>query len=407
MTDSKQPSDANEDEAPASLRLTLIVCGAIILISGAIYWIIINTQPEAERSTETRETAMWVEITTAKLGDHRPQIKALGTVVPASEFEVSAQVEGLVVKRSPAFEPGGFIKAGETLLEIEADDYRNALAQRRSERDQAAADLALEMGRQKIAQADLGLLEDMADVPAEGDRALVLREPQLKTARARLQAAEARVAQAELDLSRTTITAPYDLQVLEREADVGTQVTPGERLGRVVGTNEYWITATVPLSTLQRIDIASRGVGEGSEVHLLHRGVWPEGSMRQGRVARLIGELNSTTRLARLLVVVEDPLAQNASDQPALMLGSVLHCTILGSEIPNVIRMDRGLIRTGGTVWIMDEDNKLRIVEPTVVFEDSQYVYISEGVEDGSKIVTTDLSSVTEGAPLRLEGNTK
>ncbi len=51
----------------------------------------------------------------------------------------------------------------------------------------------------------------------------MLREPQLVAAKSKVEAAEAAVRQAQLDLSRTTIQAPFRAQVINRSVDVGSE----------------------------------------------------------------------------------------------------------------------------------------------------------------------------------------
>ncbi len=61
-----------------------------------------------------------------------------------------------------------------------------------------------------------------------------MREPHLRAAQARIEAAEAAVARARLDLERTAIVAPFDAQVLTRDANLGSQVAAGAPLAAAV-----------------------------------------------------------------------------------------------------------------------------------------------------------------------------
>lgn len=403
-TETSEPrQDKTEsDETPktGSVKLTIIVCLVLTILAAGLMWIISSTEPAAQRSTETRETAMLVEVIEVKRGTFRPQISALGRVRPESEIQLSPRISGEVIERSPNFTPGGFVSAEELLLKIDPADYENALRQRRSELNQAEASLKIEMGRQRIAESDLDLLGE--DVPANA-RTLALRQPQLETAKAEVESAKAAVRQAELDLERTVIKAPLDIQVISRNVDIGSQVAPGDELGRLVGQQTYWVLATVPLSSLPWID---RGPdSEGSTVTLRDPSAWPTNMTRQGHARRLIGTLDETTRLARILVTVQDPLArlpENAG-KPALILDSILEATITGTEINDVVRLERALLREGDTAWVMDENSELRIAPLEIVFRDAKHAYVKSGLNDGDKVVTTGLTTISDGAPLRLE----
>lgn len=123
MSDPSSP----EPQQAGKVWITLVICAGVIVVSAAVYLWIVNSQPEAQRSTETRETAMLVETVKAERGTFRPQIAALGQVEAARDISPGAQVPGLVVERSPNFTPGGFLAEGEALLKIDPADYQNAL----------------------------------------------------------------------------------------------------------------------------------------------------------------------------------------------------------------------------------------------------------------------------------------
>lgn len=360
------------------------------------------TEPEAERETATRETAMLVEVIEVARGDYRPEITAVGTVRPVRDVVVAPRVGGEIIARAESFTPGGYIAAGETLVRIDPADYENAVAEHESALAQAQAELSVEMGRQQVAERDYALLDQ--DLPPE-QRALVLRAPQLATAEARVAAAQAALDQAELDLERTRVPAPFDALILSRDVDLGSQVSPGESLGRLVGLHAYWVVATVPRAKLRWIQVPDAEGDPASVVHLDDPTGWGPGVHRVGRVDRVIGALDDETRLARVLVAVDDPLARDeAAGQPPMMIGAYVEARIQGRPLEGVVRLARGHVRKEDTVWVM-EDGELHVRPVTVVFEDPEFCYIAQGLEDGERVVTTDLATVVDGAPLRLEGD--
>jgi RND family efflux transporter MFP subunit len=382
-----------------SWKSTLAICGVILLVAAGITFVIFSTEPKAKRETATKQTAMLVDVVRAERGTYRPTIVAMGTVTPARDIVLSPRVDGEIVERAPGFTPGGFVEKGELLLRIDPADYENDVAQRRSELQQAVADLELEQGRQNVAEQDYELFG--GDLAGQNE-ALVLRQPQLNSARARVDAARAVLAQAELELERTSIEAPFDAHVLTREVNLGSQVAPGDRLGRLVGLDEYWVETTVPLSKLRWISFPEDG-GEGAPVRVRNRTAWAEGVHREGYVDRQVGVLEEQTRFARVLVTVPDPLAQGpgSADRPPLVIGAFVEARIQAREIENVVRVDRDHLRQNDTVWI-NEDGQLRIRDAEVVFRDERYAYVASGLEQGERIVTTNLSTVVDGAKLRV-----
>jgi hypothetical protein len=86
------------------------------------------------------------------------------------------------------------------------------------------------------------------------------------------------------------------------------------------------------------------------------------------------------------------------------MIGSYVETQMRGKVLPNVVRLNRDYLRENETVWVM-EDNELRIRDVEIVVQDARYAYVNEGLSDGDRVVTTNLATVTDGAPLRLDGS--
>ncbi|WP_428387652.1 efflux RND transporter periplasmic adaptor subunit [Mucisphaera sp.] len=399
-----------EDGGHASagrLRKTLISIVACLILLGTAFGanlLIYSTEPTAERSGATRRSAALVETTTVSRGTYRPRIEVLGTVRPARDILLSPRVSGQVISVSPQFRPGSLIEAGEVLLELDPADFETELAMRQSTVTQIETDLAIERGRQNVARKEFELLGTEIDA---SNRSLVLREPQIKSILARLAAAEAMVKQAQLNLERTRITAPFDAQVLSRLTDIGSQVATGDELARLVNIDEYWVIATVPVRDLMRLDLThedNKLTARDARVVLRKTRTWPAGSVRYGKLVQTIGEVDEQTRLARVLITVDDPLGRS-NGQPPLVIGSIIEASLPCQPITGVVRLDRDHLRQNETVWV-NENGRLAIRKVTVDFRDAQYAYISQGLSDGDEVVTTTLATVVEGLELQqLQNN--
>jgi RND family efflux transporter MFP subunit len=400
-----QPIDENTvrpERGKAGTLKTVFVSLMILVVGAALIWLIFRTEPTATRKDAARETAMLVDIQTVSRGRYTPTVEAMGQVMPAREITLGSRVSGEVVHQAEAFTPGRRVDEGTELLRIDPADYEATLLQRRSELQQARADLALEQGQQTVARQEFELLGE--DIEAVND-ALILRKPQLEQARARVTAAEAAVRQAELALARTRIRAPFPAQVLSREVALGSQVSAGQALGRLAGTGQYWVEAAVPLAKLRWLTFDSNPDAPGAPVSLYHDTVWPAGQSREGRLTQLVGELDDTARMARVLITIEDPLAlAQSAGQPPLILGAFVRAEIQGQPLQDVVRLERRLVRRNYTVWVM-ADRKLAIRDVGITFRDQQYAYIGTGLEDGDQVITSALASVVGGARLRLEGD--
>ncbi len=400
-----QPIDENAvrpERGKAGPLKTVFVSLMIVLVGVALIWLIFKTEPTATRKETARETAMLVDVQTVSRGRYTPTVDVMGQVVPAREITLGSRVGGQVIDQADAFTPGRRVEKGTELIRIDPADYEATLLQRRSELQQARADLELEQGQQAVARQEFELLGE--DIEAVND-ALILRKPQLEQAKARVAAAEAAVQQAKLDLARTRIRAPFPAQVLSREVTLGSQVSAGQSLGRLVGTGQYWVEATVPLSKLRWLTFDTDPDTPGAPVSLHHDTVWPAGQTREGQLMQLIGELDGNARMARVLITVDDPLALNQSEgEPSLILGAFVRAEIEGRALDDVVRLERNLVRRNNTVWVMEE-RKLAIREVEITFRDDDYAFIKTGLENGDEVITNNLSSVVSGARLRLESD--
>ncbi|MCA9129400.1 MAG: efflux RND transporter periplasmic adaptor subunit [Planctomycetales bacterium] len=378
-----------------SVTFNTTACLAILAASAAGIWLVYRTEPTAQQIENKRKSAALVETLTVIRDTYSPSVVALGTVQPAQDIVLSPRVRGQVLTVSPSFVPGGMVRQGEILLQIDPADFENAVSIRKSELEQVEASWRIEEGRQKLAIQELQLLGDSID---EVNRALVLREPQAASIKSQLNAARAAVERAELDLERTRLNAPFDAQILSRTVDVGSQVQPGDNLGQLVGIQEYWVIVTVPVRNLRWVQFANDR-HEGSLVTLHNPEAWGSQVIRQGRVANMIGALDEQTRLARVLVKVNDPLGRK-SDVPPLILDTLIEARIIGIPIADVVRLKREYVHDSDSVWVM-RDGKLEIRRTEVVHRDPEFAYIQNGLDSGDEVVITTLATVADGVMLR------
>lgn len=404
------PDDADLEPRPepssssANLKISVVICLVIVAVAAGLAVLTFTTEPTAKRGGATKETAMLVDVLEVERATYRPTINATGTVQASEDIVVRPQVGGRIIARGDNFIPGGFVEKGDLLVKLEQADYRNALAQRESELSQARADLAIEMGRQKVARSEYEFYDKKLE-PEEST--LILREPQLEVAKKRVDAAQAAVDQARLDLARTTVRSPVDAHIVRRDVNVGSQVSPSDSLGRLVGMNTYWVAVEIPLHKLRWVNVPEDEGEAGASFTARNRASWPEGTYRHGELYRLVGMLGGDTRMAQILGTIVDPHGRepgpDGEERPRLIIGEYVEVTIEGDPIEASIKLDRDYVRDNDTVWTM-VDGELSVKEVEVAFRDATHAYITSGLDDGARVVTTNISSVRDGAPLRLRG---
>jgi len=412
-TDHSAPDDARprssdrvaEQRSWPSLLARLLLLFVMVAVGGgaSVYWL--TNKPTAQRRPPEAQATL-VEVAQVASSTERVVVQAMGTVVPAQVIELSSRVSGEIVQVSPEFVPGGRFRTGERILQVEPRDYQLAVQQRESDLAKAECDLKVELGQQSVAEREYQLLGQEV---AEEDRELVLRQPQLAMTRAAVSAAQAALEQARLDLERTDILAPFSAMVQSREADLGSQVSVGSALASLVGTDKYWVQASVPLGHLKWVSIPGVSGQQGSAARIYDHAAWGGDVCRLGTVERLMADLEPEGRMARLLVAVKDPLGLESpsAERPPLVLGAYVRVEIDGHDLTDVIRVPRTALRDGDRVWVMKEDDTLDIRGVEIAWSGNDHVYISEGLADGDLLVTSDLAAPVQGMELRTAGSSQ
>lgn len=364
---------------------TLIICALLVLIALLAARILIATAPEAERKRPPRQTLL-VETLQTRIQNETVKIEVAGTVIPAQEIELRTPVNGKILWTSDQFIAGGRVKKGEVLVQIDTNNYTLAIENANAGLAQAQFEYEMELGRQDIAKREWALLK--ADDATEQERALALRIPHLKASKAALASAKARVRRAELDLGRTTLTAPFNALVRSRYTSVGTQANPQTLLARLAGTDVYHIEASIPMDRLKWISFP----GSRATVHSASGGTY------QGTVIQLTGSLETRGRMVRILIAVNDPWGAETPIEKPLLLGEYVETIVEGSTLENVTRIPRRALREGNVVWL-DTDGKLDLQPVEVLFRESDSILV-RGLPADSFLITTDIAAPVPGQPV-------
>lgn len=170
-----------------------------------------------ENTDSSATTALTVLVAEAEQRDVPLTIEMVGTTLGTQDVPIRARVEGFL--ESMAFEEGTFVAAGDLLYTIDAQPFRAKLVEAQSQ-------LAASQTHLAKATSDLERIRPLAEMNAVSKQDLDGAVAQEAAARAAVQASEAAVELAEIELSYTRISAPID-------GLIGlTQAKPGEFVGR-------------------------------------------------------------------------------------------------------------------------------------------------------------------------------
>ena len=370
---------------------------AVLAGAGAGVYALMSSEPATERVEQRQEPARLVETMAVERADRTAVVQAWGEVIPADQVQVAPRVGGEIVAVADALEPGGRVRKGQVLARVDDSDYQVALRQARTELSKAKAALRIEQGNQKVAETEAELLDQEL---SEQERDLVLRQPQLQQARADVDAAQAAIEDAQLDLQRTEMRAPFDAVVQSVSIDVGSQVSAGTTVAQLIATDRYFVELAVPAAKLRWIDARQDGPGAGSKVELANPSVWGEGRTRTGEVVRVRPDLSEQGRMAQVLVEVPNPLDR----KPPMLVGSYLRGRIQGARLDQVVALDRTFLRDDDSVWVMTGADRLEIRAVEIAYRGPERVYVSVGLGAGDQVVTSEIATPTNGMKLRTRG---
>ncbi len=389
-------SDNKRELTVLGKTVRMLIPLMLILGGGAAGAYLEVTAPVMKKAEPQRQVTV-VETTTASLENARALVSAMGTVTAAREVTLKARVAGTVQSICDRFIPGSLVDKGETLLSLDAADYQVVEKKAESALADARAALAIEQGSQNIAKEELKVLREIsAQQNTQTD--LALRKPQLTQALADVASAEADLTQAKLNVARTQIITPFNAMIVERSVNIGAYVGAQESLVSLVGTDEFWIEAVVPLDELPYIDMNYPG---GCPVRIRSQagtGSW------EGRVIQETGKLSDSSRMPVVIVAVKNPLGtrENPSTHP-LMIGDYVYVDITGRTLANVVTLPRAALKDDDTVWVNTGDT-LDIRKVTLAWKDEKNVYVKAGIAQGDQVVVSDLSTPVQGMMLKSAG---
>jgi len=365
--------------------------------------VLMATGPEATLRSPVPALPV-VETQTVQPQNYQVLLRTQGTVTPRTQSTLIPEVAGRIVSIATNFRNGGSFVAGETLLVIASTDYENAIIIARA--DLARARLALEQEKALAQNAlndwkKLGRKEQPAD--------LTLYKPQVASARAEMAAAEARLQQAETNLARTKIRAPYAGRVLEKKVDVGQYVAPG-----TVAATIYAVDAAevrLPLTDNQLAFVDLPGFGEKNSKHkaavMLSRRVGNVVHQWQGRLVRTDGAIDTASRQLFVVAQIDNPFQykkQRNGNAPSLKIGQFVEADIQGQNLQDVFVLPRSAVEIGDTVLIVTADRRIERRAVQVVLRRGEQVVVSAGLEAGERISLTPVPFVHDGSVVSVSG---
>jgi RND family efflux transporter MFP subunit len=375
--------------------IQVIVVVAVIFGAWKYYSHLMDTAPK--NAVKPREERA-ISVRCQKLEKSNEQISIFtsGKVIPERQLSIKPRITGEVTKIHPMLQPGGHINKGEIIAEIDPTDYEIALTQAKSKVKEAEFEYQLELGEQDVAKYEWNFLEDK-DKISELEKQLILRIPHLEKAKSDIDAAKAQLKQAEINLRRCKILAPYNVQVIARNVTEGSQVNLQSSIAELIDSDTFWVEASIRYERLAWIKSAS-ATSPGAEAEIIPSSIVSKGFMWKGNVLRMLPNISENARRARLLIEVKSPLSQQ---QTPLLLNTYVKVKIAGPQVNNIFKIPATSVHEGNKIYLYGKDDRLEIKELDILWSDDAYVYVNSEFAEDSLLINTTLASVVPGLKLK------
>ncbi|MEM1223053.1 MAG: efflux RND transporter periplasmic adaptor subunit [Verrucomicrobiota bacterium] len=382
-------------EIPSRFKFLLPIL--IIVGGGLIVWWLFASSPE-QTTSPTLPPDPVVEAMPIQLSTEPIEIVGFGNIIPAREVHLAPEVSGRVIEVGKVVEPGGLAPEGTLLFRIDPRDYELAGEEALATLQRAEADLALEEGRSLVARAEWERFRS-AEMEADEDSepsALALREPQLRQAKAAVASARTALAQAKLNLERTTIRSPFDATILAESLEIGQRVSDSDTVVHLAGTQTFWVEISIPAAQLLRL---SNLEDAAAEVALTTSSNGK--SKREGRFVRVLPGLDPQGRMGRALIAVDNPL-DVSQGRDLLPLDGYAEVTIAAGNLNEVMRAPRESVRENNQVWVRDISGLLRFREVDVLWRGDTDVLMRGTFSEGDQLITSYLNEPLPGQKIAV-----
>ncbi|MEQ8710230.1 MAG: HlyD family efflux transporter periplasmic adaptor subunit [Rhodospirillales bacterium] len=427
----------------------LLILPPVLIGIALLFFAIRGSAPPEQAAVSERATA--VRVVAVQPVAFRPRILGYGTVEPARIWHATAELAGQIEYINPKLRRGAIMRRDETLIRIARADYEIARDRANADLAKVVADLAEMEQAEANARQSLKIEEDslaasrrelerqrqLVERGVSAQRTLDEQERAYLTQRARTQdvrstislypsqrqaltAERARLAaavrQAEVDLDRTIIRAPFDGRVAEVNVEESQYVTVGEVTAKLDDIRSSEIDAQIPQSRMQALmrvaspdqapaigtapDLAAV-VGRLGLVATVRLTVGERVVEWPGDVVRISDTVNPQTRTVGTIIQVNDTYAlATPGTRPPLIKGMFVEVELATGPVAEAFVVPRSAL-VEGRLFVATAENRLEIrdVGDAEVFGNAAIV--TGFVSAGERVVTSRPSPAIPGMLLK------
>ncbi|MBM3813912.1 MAG: efflux RND transporter periplasmic adaptor subunit [Acidimicrobiia bacterium] len=397
-------------------HLGVVTLGLALLFTGC------SKQPPAQKKADTGP----IQVRVASVSTRQMQrtVESVGTLYPFDEVIISAEIEGRVDEVS--CDLGDSVRQGQVLVRISDEEQRYILAQNEAQLRQSLERLGLKNEKDRVAdiddtpevrraRADLteaeqrhrrirNLVDQKIGAQAELDQAAARNSAMLASfdatrnqTRNLIQEVERFKALVELQrkkLRDTSVRAPFDASIKERQVTMGQYVRPNTPLFVLVKTNPVRLRLEIPermspwTAVGQLADVSVEAYADRNFV---------------GRVSRISPTVDQTKRTFIVEALIDNPAG-------ALKPGSYARARLRTQKVDNIKLVPARAVSyvLGSNKAFVVEDGSIEAREVKIGDRFDEQVEILEGLQSGETVATSQLNRLDTGVKVRVvAGNDK
>ena len=385
---------------------------------------------EPPQQVEVRDFATRVKVISIPKLKVQTQVTGFGRVAAAQVWSAVAEVAGQVSWISPELKDGLIVAAGTELLRIDDSSYRLALAQIEAQLRTAEvrvrttqATLKIKQREQRLLQQELKRqqtllakgsvsrsgLEQVERQVISGEGAVLALQNTIEITHAESDVLQIQRQQAQQELSRTVLTAPFDLRITQVSVDELQYINRGQTLFSGDGTEAVEIEARFPIGQLRPLF----GKQSRPDTALASAPIWKPGAeglqaevklqssthsiQWDAQVARVSGSIDPVTQTLGIVVRVENPYAQAETGvRPPLVRNMYVEVTLKGRAHPALV-IPASALHEGKLLYIVNDESRLELRPVQQRYQQKDFVVLAKGVNEGEQLITSDLIPAVEG----------
>lgn len=362
-----------------------------------------------------KEKSYSVDVGTLSAETVTPVITSYGHLVSGRSLVLRSVVAGPVIELSPNFRDGGVVKKDEVLFRIDPSRLESALSLAEADVAEAKAELAESKAALELAKLEAGAAQSQLDLRIQAvtrqedlrrrgvstetdvDAANLARaaaEQTLINRRQVVAAADARVAQAEITVTRrqtslvdagralgdATVTAPFEGVISAPDAAVGRLVSANEILGTLVDPTEMEVAFRVTNMQYSRL-LNDAGSLRQAEVRIIIQ----TGKTTSDVLAKLdrVGAEVGDGQIGRLVY------ARLTEPDPRLVRpGDFVSVEIPEQPLDGVASIPSTAATADGRILLIGENNRLEEYQATPVRNQGDTLFVTD-VPFGRQYVLT------------------